>query len=117
MDQTISVLMSMAGACPMLLTQVVGLVLAIARWQRHPRVSMLLATSMVVEVVLLLVTRVAYTVIPQRLVSDGSSAASVGTTMAIVGGVTSLVHAVSLGVLIAAVLSDRSPTRGQSFSA
>jgi hypothetical protein len=102
-------------AIPSLLVDVLLLVLAMSRWARHPRVSMLACSSAVLMLLLDSLSRVAFAILPFKLRESGRSTADLGVVYAVLGGASSLLHAVALGLLVAAVFSERdrgAPERG-----
>ena len=111
-DSVLSTLGSLLGLCPTLLVLIVGLVVAIARWNQHPRVSMYVATGVVITVVASIGSRAFFALVPR--LADSGEGLGMSARFALVGGVSSLVHSVGLGLFIAAALVDRAPTRERS---
>jgi hypothetical protein len=120
MELLFPVLSSLVTAIPVLIVDVTLVVVAVSRWNRHPRVSMLAAFSGGLMLVLDLLGRAFFTILPLKLHESGKSAADLGIVFAITGGISSLLHAVALGLLVAAVFAERpsvSPPQGfASFS-
>ena len=120
MEMLTVVLSSLVTSSPVLAIDVTLLVVAVARWNRHPRVSMLAAFSGGMLLLLDLLGRAFFTILPLKLQQGGRSAADLGIIYAFAGGISSLLHAVAMGLLIAAVFADRpsvSPPHGfASFS-
>jgi hypothetical protein len=109
MEMLLSVLPSLLTSLPSVLVDVALMVVAVARWNRHPRVSMLACTSAVMLLVLDLVVRALFAVLPLKLHESGRSMADTGVIYGVLGGVSGLLHAVALGLLVAAVFCDRTP--------
>lgn len=94
-------------AIPSLAVDVLLLVLAMSRWTRHPRVSMLASASAVLMMTLDSLVRVFFATLPMKLRESGRSTAELGSIFAVVGGVSSVLHAIAIGLLVAAVFVDR----------
>ena len=91
---------------PVLLIWLVGLALALARWQRHPKVSRL---ALIAFVGFLLSSTIDYltTLMPITLVEQGWNFDQVGIAMAIVGLTKSVIAAVLWGLVLAAIFGWR----------
>ena len=98
---------------PVFLVEIAVIVLAVSRWNRHPKVSMLAATAMGIMLVVELISRTASVLLPMRLMGEGRSAAELGVVFAVIGGISALTHAVALGLLAGAIFSERGPARPQ----
>ena len=109
MEMLAPVLSSLVTAIPSVLVDVVLLVVAVGRWNRHPRVSMLASTSAVMMLVLDLLGRAVFAVLPLKLHQSGRSASELGVIFAVIGGLSGLLHALAVGLLVIAVFSERSP--------
>ncbi|MDP2270041.1 MAG: hypothetical protein Q8N23_28455 [Archangium sp.] len=107
MEMLPAVLSSLVTAIPSLLVDVTLLSMAILRWNRHPRVSMLAAVSAVMLLLLDLLGRTVFAILPMKLHDSGRSTSDLGVIYAVLGGVSGLLHAVAMGLLVAAVFSDR----------
>ncbi len=116
-----AVLSSLLTAIPSLLVDVALLSLAIMRWNRHPRVSMLASVSAVMLLLLDLLGRTVFAILPLKLRASGRSVSDLGVIYAVMGGASGLLHAVAMGLLVAAVFSDRvvsaAPERSSPFRA
>jgi len=98
---------------PTVIAEVVVVVVAVSRWNRHPKISMLATTAMLVMLVVEVVGRSASVLLPMRMMGEGRSTAELGMIFAVLGGVSSMVHAIALGLLAAAIFGERSPSRAQ----
>lgn len=94
LDNAISVLASLPG----LLVDLVAVVLAVARWGRHPVVSLLVT----VGIGLHLAGRVSYWLAPLALSADGGTS---GLRLFFAGA--GLVSTVGSGLIVAAVFTER----------
>ena len=120
MEMLPAVLSSLVTSIPTLAVDVVLLVVAVSRWNRHPRVSMFAASAGGLLLMLDLLGRAFFAILPLKLHESGTSPASMGIYYAVLGGASSLLHAIAMSLLIAAVFSERasvSPPQGlASFS-
>ncbi len=120
MEMLPAVLSSLVTSIPTLAVDVVLLIVAVARWNRHPRVSMFAAAAGGLLLMLDLLGRAFFAILPLKLHESGTSTASMGLYYAVLGGASSLLHAIAMSLLIAAVFSERasvSPPQGfASFS-
>lgn len=108
------VLSSLVTSIPSVIVDVALLVVAILRWNRHPRISMLASTSAVLLLLLDVLARAAFAVMPYKLEESGRSMASLGVLYAVLGGASSLLHALALTLLVVAVFSERGPAPSPS---
>lgn len=107
MEMLPAILSSLVTAIPSLLVDVALLSVAILRWERHPRVSMLAATSAVMMLLLDLLARSVFAILPMKMHDAGRSSADLSVIYAVISGVSGLLHAVALGLLVAAVFTER----------
>ena len=111
----IAVLSSLVPSIPTVIVEVTMLAIAVSRWNKHPRVSMLVASSAVLLLMLDLLVRAAYVILPMKMQESGRTIADMGIFYVVLGGASGLLHAIALGLLIAAVFSERgslNPPRG-----
>ena len=99
----ISVLSNLLVQLPSMAVMVVGLIVAIARWQRHPRVSLLLVVALLAQ----LLTSFTQPIAQNILIGTGASASELGLYFAILGIVSSIEYAVSLGLILWAAFGWR----------
>ncbi len=93
-----SVLTTILMSVPSLLVELAALVLALARWSRHPTVSMLVVVSSGVH----LFTRLAFAVVPMVMTRVGGA-----SEMSLVYGAIGLVGTLGQVMLVAAVFTGR----------
>ena len=111
METIAPVLSSLLTSVPSLIVDVALIALAVSRWNRHPRVSMLAATSGVVLLVLDVVGRAFFAMLPAWASQQGRSVSELGVVFAAAGLVSSGLHAIAMGVLVAAVFAERGAAR------
>lgn len=91
---------------PVLLVWVVGILLAVTRWGRHPRVSALLVAGLAIYVGMTLLAAGLNATVPWF--ASTRPAAYVGLLLGIVSVGRSFIGAVAWGLVLAAVFADRS---------
>ncbi len=102
---------SLMAGVPGYLVMVATLIIAMSRWQQHPRVSMYAAGGAGTLLVIDVLSRTMMIILQLRLVESGRSAADMGLVFSVASIVSSVLHAIALGVLAAAVFVDRNPSR------
>ena len=107
MEMLPAVLSSLVTSIPTLAVDVALLVVAVSRWNRHPRVSMFAASAGGLLLMIDLLGRAFFAILPVKLHESGMAAGSMGIYFAVLGGVSSLLHAIAMALLIAAVFSER----------
>lgn len=107
MEMLPAILSSLVTAIPSLLVDVALLSVAIMRWARHPRVSMLASTSAVLMLLLDLLGRSVFAILPLKMHQAGRSAGDITLIYGVISGVSGLLHAVALGLLVVAVFTER----------
>jgi len=104
-----SLLMGVGRMLPMFLVWLVGLVIALVRWRRHPGVSALVVAAVAVAGMTSIATQVLYTVLPRYW-----DAAQFAKVAGIVGLGSTLVHACAWGCMLTAVFIGRSSAPDQA---
>ncbi|NJM42280.1 MAG: hypothetical protein HC853_16855 [Anaerolineae bacterium] len=94
---------------PIITIMVVGLVIAIARWQKHPRVSALLVIALSLEVAAYLI----YTLFTAVLFNSGMEATEMRSLINFVAIGMGLLRAALLGLILWAAFGWRSHTHVQ----
>lgn len=107
MDFGLRLLWSLVAVLPQLVVEGALLALAVSRWNRHPRISMMAAGAGVTLLLLDVVAHPLLSALPMWLTQRGSSLADVTVPLIVAGLVSSVLRAVALGVLIAAVFAER----------
>ena len=106
-DVVFSILVAFAWQIPMFLVWLAGLILAIARWSRHPRVSGFVLVAVFAAGGMTLATQIVFRVLPH--IMDGGSFVRI---YPLISAVSSLTHALAWACLLAAVFTDRDGTQG-----
>jgi hypothetical protein len=96
-----------AVQAPLLLVWLGGLFIALGRWQRHPRVSLLTVILCAVLVGESLLGTFFYAWLPGFMLERGNSATTMGLIFAVVGGVRSLIHAALWGLALFIIFRGR----------
>jgi ABC-type Fe3+ transport system permease subunit len=89
-----------------LLTLLICLVIVLARWKRHPRVSFIAALGLFLIILHSLVFSVAYVWLPRQFEGGSTDMNSFYGIMALTSSVT---FAIAFAVLLIAVFIDRKP--------
>lgn len=118
-SQTLQILTSIAWSVPANIVAIVGIVLAIQRWQRHPAVSALLVASLATMLFSWLAYRMAVPILVAR--RGGPSIDRMNLVLGTLGILMALVRTMCWGALIVAVFGwrqgpDDLPTAPLQFS-
>ena len=108
MENVLSFLPTLLTQVPLMLVMIVGIVLALTSWQRHPRVSALLIIALALQ----LVSTLFQPIVQGLLIGSGRSVSEIGVLFAINGTFSSLLHAVTLGMILWAALGWRGESTG-----
>ncbi len=106
METLLPILGSLVSGVPSYLVLIAAITLAMSRWPQHPRVSMYVCAGAGTMLALELITRALWVVLPMRM-----SPSEMGSLVAVVSFASGVLHAVTLGVLVAAIFMDRAPQR------
>lgn len=105
--ELLPMLSTLVAAIPSMLIDGVLIGLAVSRWNRHPRASLFAASAGGLLLMLDVIGRLAMTWLPMRMRERGQDLTSMTTTLVAVGGINTLLHAVAMGLVVAAVFADR----------
>lgn len=110
-------LLSTGGAylvqAPIVLVWLVGIGLAVAHWQRHPRVSLLVVSAIVLSLLTVLIGTPLNLWLPLATRNFGWSTGQLGVVLLLTNVVRSLIAAVAWGLMIAAVFAWRGERQGR----
>jgi len=115
MDRLIPVITSMMMLAPNLIVWLAGVGLALARWRRHPRVSLLALIAFIVLIVFATLSRFLSVWLPMTMRDEGWTAAQLGSVLTIIGAVTALINASAWILVLCAIFGWRAGQRQQSF--
>jgi hypothetical protein len=107
MDSIGTVIAQYALQAPLWLVWIGGMFVALGRWQRHPRISLLaciLCGALLVESI---IGTFIYAWLPQFIFERGQDATTLGTVFAFIGAIRSLIHAVLWGLALFAIFAGR----------
>lgn len=107
MDSFVGVLGQIVVAIPLIAVYVVGLIIAIARWRQHPRVSQLATVALVMLLVERLIGVLMTTMLPLLISRNGMSISDVTGLYAVYGVLSALFTAVAFGILLWALFGWR----------
>ena len=112
MSETIfSTLSSFLAQAPMFLVWLAGLVVAIIRWQRHPRVSLLALIGLSLLLLETFIGTIMNIQLPVLFSGWGWGAAEIGTFFIIKGFIQAVVAAIGFGLLLVALFGWRTAPR------
>lgn len=103
-----SILFNLLIYTPIFLVWGVGLVIALLRWQRHPRVSLLLVIAIIGLGFDTIIGTVLTTWLPMAYMQSGWEVEQLGWVLGFVGILRTLLGAVFWGLILVAVFSGRS---------
>lgn len=106
METLLPILGSLVSGLPSSLVLIAAIALAMSRWAQHPRVSMYVCGGAGTMLVLELITRALWVVLPMRM-----SPSEMGSMFQVLSFASGVLHAVTMGVLVAAIFIDRGPQR------
>jgi hypothetical protein len=108
---TNGVIFSTVSSClpqlPLLLVWLVGIVLAVTRWQRHPKVSLLALIALVLALLETILNGFLSMWIPVMFTEQGMTPAQIGTAFAVWRFIASIMGAVVWGLVLVAIFRWR----------
>ena len=107
MFQFTSILSILIVQLPLILVWVIGLVLAIIRWKRHPRASLFTLIAITGLMILSLAGSLLSVWLPVMIRTGGWDVSRIGVINTAVGFVRSLLAAILWGLLLAAIFGKR----------
>ena len=100
------VLRNLLTQLPSLLTLLVCLIIAIVRWKRHPKVSLVASLAFLFLILHGLVFSAAYIWIPRWFIGSGSYESN-PTFFSVFALITNFLFAIAMATLLAAIFIDR----------
>lgn len=107
MEMIIPIISSLSVASPLIITWAVGIVIAVMRWQRHPRVSQLVVIALGVLIVAAVLNLTLNVLLPQILMRSGGDATTLGVVFTITGAIFSLIQTVCWAMILVALFGWR----------
>jgi len=107
MSDFLSFLTWLLATAPTLLVYVVGIVLAAVFWRRYPRPALLTLIAMIVLLLLAVGGTFWSFWLPQKLLEDGVSTQQVGVILGASAFVRSVIVAIAMGLMLAAIFGWR----------
>jgi hypothetical protein len=107
MEVLIPTLTAIAVTIPMIIVWVIGIVLALSRWRRHPRVSQLMLTALALMIGATVVIRALYAWLPIAMRNRGWSMSEYGAFSTAIGIVSTLINAAAWALVISAAFGWR----------
>src|SRR5262244_1302505 len=111
MEALIPTLSAIAISTPAIIVWAIGIVLALSRWRRHPRVSQFALVAFALMIGATVVIRALYLWLPIVMRNRGWSTSEFGTFSAAIGIVSTLINAAAWAFVICAIFGWRD--RGQ----
>ncbi|MEM8530782.1 MAG: hypothetical protein AAGF95_08060 [Chloroflexota bacterium] len=102
-----SILVNLLIYTPLFLVWGVGLIVAFLRWQRHPRVSLLLVIAIIGLGLDTIIGTILTTWLPMAYMQSGWDVEQLGLVLGLVGILRTLLGAVFWGLILVAVFSAR----------
>jgi hypothetical protein len=109
MNMAFTALSSLLPQLPIVGVIVAGIVIALARWHRHPRVSALLVVALSLE----LASVIIYPVLTALLIGLGFSVSDMSTAFLVLGLGSGLLRAALLGLILWAAFGWRTNLHAQ----
>ncbi len=115
-DVLLSTVLSLAGQLPLFLVWLVGMIMAIVRWGRHPRVSGFVLIAVFAAAGTSFVGQIVFRMLPHF-----NGGINLARLFPLVSGCMSILHAVSWACMLFAAFGDREPQAsanpfGQQFN-
>jgi hypothetical protein len=106
-EALIPTLSAIAISTPLIIVWVIGIVLALSRWQRHPRVSKFALIACAVMIINTVANRSLTIWMPLAMRDYGWTAVQIGLFFSAIGIITSLISATAWTLVICAIFGWR----------
>jgi hypothetical protein len=113
MEKLVPALSILLVQLPVILVWLVGLVLSLIYWQRHPKVSRLALIALIGFLIIEVIGSYVSIWLPLTLHERGLAASQIGIILFVRGIFSSLVSAILWGLLVAAIFGWRGNTHGE----
>ena len=115
MEALIPTLGAIAVSTPIIIVWVIAIVLALLRWQRHPRVSQFVIIACAVMIVNLVVSRFITIWLPITMRDRGWTMSQIGLIFSAIGIVSALIAAAAWVMILCAIFGWREGGQKQDF--
>jgi hypothetical protein len=102
-------LLRLASSAPVYIVWLIGIVLALMRWRKHPQVSLMIVLALGMMLVTSIIFQYLYIWLPRRLLDGDLSSMSITRVYTVLGVIHSSVSAVGFGLLLVALFRWRHP--------
>jgi hypothetical protein len=99
---------SLVPQLPSIVVMIVGIILALSRWNKHPKISMLIVIALALDIAISLI----FPIVQAAVIGSGARGSEVGLIFAVWGITSGLLRAAALGLLVWAGLGWREGTVG-----
>lgn len=107
MEKLISTISALVIAMPLIIVLLIGVVLALIRWRRHPQVSQLALIAFVVMIAVTLVNRLLTLWLPTIMLELGWTGGEIGSTLTFIGAGVTLISAAAWAAVLGAIFGWR----------
>jgi hypothetical protein len=115
MEVLIPTLTAIAMATPVIIVWVIGIILALSRWRRHPRASQFALIAFALMIGATVVVRALYLWLPIAMRNHGWSTREFGTISVAIGIVSTLINAAAWALIICAIFGWRDGGQKENF--
>jgi len=115
MEALIPTLSAIAISTPAIIVWAIGIVLALSRWRRHPRVSQFALIACAVMIVNLVVGRFLTIWLPIKMRDSGWTMSQIGPIFTAIGLITALISAAAWTLVICAIFGWRDQRKKENI--
>jgi multisubunit Na+/H+ antiporter MnhC subunit len=115
MEVLIPTLSAIAISTPVIIVWVIGIILALSRWRRHPRVSQFALIACAVMIINLVVGRFLTIGLPITMRDRGWTMSQIGPIFAAIGIITALISAAAWTLVICAIFGWRDQRKKENL--
>jgi hypothetical protein len=115
MELLIHTLSGIATSTPIIIVLLIGAALALARWRRHPRVSLLTLIASAMMIVNLIGAIFLYAWLPMTMLDRGWTASQLGSLFTVIRIVNTLIDAAAWSMVLCAIFGWRRQRQKQDF--
>jgi hypothetical protein len=111
MEMLIAIVGALATGLPMYAAWVTGIVIALARWEKHPRSSMFIVIGLGGMLLLSVVHTAVAVSLPLHFARQGMSSVMIGKYFAVIGIISSILDAGCWTLILMALFGERNQGR------